>query len=867
LPLALALFALSGAGALVIETTWMRWLRELLGATAPAASATLAAFFLGQALGAAAAARLARRAARPLAAFGALQLAASAWALAVPALLGVGEAALGAAYDELRGSPALLALARFACALAATLPASIALGALLPTLAEAAVGGAAALGRRGGALYGANTLGAAAGTALASFWLPDLLGVRAGYAFGVALLAASGAAALAASLGGDRATPRRRPGREDERSGAARVGREERRAEATASPREGVSPTRAPGAAPLLALAAFSGFGSFAAEVLLVQALGLALDQSVYAFGAVLGVVLVALGAGAFAVATAERAGVAPQALLALGLAGAGIGLAAFPALFFAASGGLAPLASARPWPGYLVAALALTLATAGPPVLLAGLVFPSALAAEGLRAGSARASAPSGRLLAVNTLGALAGALAAPWLLLPRLGLFPSFAALGAAYAAAALGVPAASRRARAATAGAIAAGGAGLALAANPLAVPALRLEPGERVVSLEASTAGLVAVVARGDDLLIRTDSHYALGGVSQAVHEERQAHLPLLLHPRAKRVAWLGAATGISAGAALAHPVERLALIEIVPGVARAAARFFGAHNRGVYADPRVDVVLDDGRNFLRSTRERFDAIVADLFVPWQAGAGALYTREQFAAARERLAQDGLFCQWLPLYQLGEEEFRVVLATFLDVFPRAALFRGDFYGRFPIAALVGYAGAAPAADLVSAAAERLAAAGVRDRWVTHTVGVWSLYVGPLAPLSASLAAVPRNTDDRPRVEFLAARSHAGAGAAERMFTGVRLAAFARSVAEGLRADDPLFGPLGEARLRAAAGGHALQTADALYHAGRREESSRALAAASERLPRELLAEAPPDFTAAGVWPAEAPAPPGG
>src|SRR4029453_18785232 len=63
--LALLLFLRSGPGALVVETTWLRWLRDLLGATAPAASATLVAFFLGQALGAPGAARLAPRAARP----------------------------------------------------------------------------------------------------------------------------------------------------------------------------------------------------------------------------------------------------------------------------------------------------------------------------------------------------------------------------------------------------------------------------------------------------------------------------------------------------------------------------------------------------------------------------------------------------------------------------------------------------------------------------------------------------------------------------------------------------------------------------------------------------------------------------------
>ncbi len=835
--LALLLFGLSGAGALVVETTWLRWLRELLGATAPAASATLVAFFLGQALGAAGAARLAPRAARPLRLYGGLELAAAAWALAVPPLLGVGETLVRSVYDGARGAPALLAALRLGAALAATLPASIAFGATLPALTAAAVGGRAALGRRGAALYGANVLGAALGTALATFWLPDVVGVSAGYHRGIAALAAAGLAALL--LSGRFAPP----------------------AVASATPPAVASatPPRAPRAATLRgsalgAFAAVSGFGAFAAEVLLVQAFSLVLDQSVYAFGAVLVVALGAFALAALAVSLASRAASFPiEKLLAASLASGGLALGAFPALFFAASGGLALVADPRPWPAYLLTAFGVATATAGPALLAVGLVFPAALAVSGNLDEGGPAAARIGRLAAANTLGALAGALAAPWLLLPGLGLWPSFAALGALYGAAALaaargpGVPLA-----------LLLGGAALALGASPLRVPPLRLEPGERLVEVAAGAAGQVAVVERDGELRIQTDNHYALGGSAQAPHQERQAHLALALRPGARRVAWIGSATGISPGAALAHPIERLALVELVPGVARAARRHFAPWNRGVYADPRSEVVLDDGRNFVRGTGQRFDALIADLFVPWQAGAAALFSREHFAAVRERLLPGGLFCQWLPLYQLGEAELQVVLATFLDVFPDAALFRGDFYGRFPIVALVAYAGAPPRADEVSAAVSALAAAGVSDRWVTHPIGIWSLYVGPLGPVAPTLQDVPRNRADHPVLEFLAARSRGGGELArEGGFVGVRFARFARGVASRLGAADPLFGALGEARLRAAAGGHALQTADALYAAGRRDESAEALAAAAGLLPLELLAEAPPDPSAASVW----------
>jgi hypothetical protein len=157
-------------------------------------------------------------------------------------------------------------------------------------------------------------------------------------------------------------------------------------------------------------------------------------------------------------------------------------------------------------------------------------------------------------------------------------------------------------------------------------------------------------------------------------------------------------------------------------------------------------------------------------------------------------------------------------------------------------------------------VSEAALRLAAAGERDRWVTHPLGPWALYVGPLAPLAPALAGAARHSEGWPQLEFELARRRADGSLAREPFVGVRFAAFARSLAQALAGDDPLFGPLGEARRRAVAGGHALQTADALHEAGRLAESGEALAHAAALLPPELLRAAEPDPTAVSVWPGD-------
>jgi hypothetical protein len=225
----------------------------------------------------------------------------------------------------------------------------------------------------------------------------------------------------------------------------------------------------------------------------------------------------------------------------------------------------------------------------------------------------------------------------------------------------------------------------------------------------------------------------------------------------------------------------------------------------------------------------------------------------------AAARAHLSSGGIFCQWLPLYQLSEDEFEVITATFLDVFPRAGLFRGDFFGSYSIAALVGYTDRPAPANRIAKATARLERKGVSDRWVTDPLGLWALYLGPLGPLREALADLPRNGDDRPEVEFRAARSHAGgSGARKDRFTGLAWIAFAERLRAAARqAGDDLYPDLPEPARRAAEGGHALQAAGALFAAGRTREASRALAAAAERVPLHLLAEAPPDPTAAEVW----------
>ena len=144
------------------------------------------------------------------------------------------------------------------------------------------------------------------------------------------------------------------------------------------------------------------------------------------------------------------------------------------------------------------------------------------------------------------------------------------------------------------------------------------------------------------------------------------------MPLLLHPAPRRVAFIGMATGISASAALALGAHETSVIELVPEVASMAGKYFAPWNAQLLERDGVRLVVDDGRHYLAASASSFDVIVSDLFIPWHANAGALYSREMYEAAAARLAPGGLFCQWLPLYQLTREEFEVIARTFLSTY---------------------------------------------------------------------------------------------------------------------------------------------------------------------------------------------------
>jgi spermidine synthase len=296
--------------------------------------------------------------------------------------------------------------------------------------------------------------------------------------------------------------------------------------------------------------------------------------------------------------------------------------------------------------------------------------------------------------------------------------------------------------------------------------LAPVRVRADHGERLVSAREGSHGTTAVIADPHDRWITVNNSYVLGGAAAADEERWQGHLPLLLHPAPRRVAFLGLGTAITAAAALHHPVERVVALEIVPEVVAAAREDFADVNARVVDDPHLTVVIDDGRNYLAAAPHAFDVIIGDLLVPWRPAEAPLYSQEHFESVRRALTTDGIFCQWLPLYQLSDAQLAIIVKTFVQVFPRTSAWRGNFVPDAPTLALVGHLGTQPLDPAaVDARISALASNSVASSpFLAHPAGLWLFLVGPVSLDRPGLRDAPLNRDSEPWIELLSPRTRA-------------------------------------------------------------------------------------------------------
>ena len=152
----------------------------------------------------------------------------------------------------------------------------------------------------------------------------------------------------------------------------------------------------------------------------------------------------------------------------------------------------------------------------------------------------------------------------------------------------------------------------------------------------------------------------------------------AHLPLLIHHQPQKVMVIGLASGVTAGSVTQYPVAEITVVEIEPAVIE-ASHFFDEVNHRPLDDPRVRLIVDDARNYLLATDEKFDIIISEPSNPWMSGPAKLFTHEFFELGRAHLLPGGIFAQWLQLYGLRWENLQMLIRTFHRSFPQVMIFQ--------------------------------------------------------------------------------------------------------------------------------------------------------------------------------------------
>ncbi len=742
----LALFFVSGFTGLVYEVFWLKKLALLFGHTSLATATTLATFFLGLTVGSAVWGRRCVQARFPLITYAILEAGVALSALLCFFLVEFYFFIYSPLFQLFGSYPAIFLVVKLLLAMVILFPTAFFMGGTFPVMSQYWVRSPATFGQTASLLYAVNTLGGALGAYTAGFHLPLLFGYRKGYFLTITVTAV--VALLAWWIG------RHLPGltlpvlkREDISA-------------------RGVESTAYFPFGTIWVLAFLSGFVALGLEVLWVRMFAQVLQNSVYSFSMILTVFLISLSFGSMLAGFLARSKIASQFVLFVLLAGSGFLVGLAPFIFAYITDGLE-------YQGREIDILnmfkSVSLVIFLPGVFL-GSIFPYLMKiSEPL---TQNAGKTVGNVAAFNTAGGILGSLITGFLFLDFFGLWATIRIMAFVYLLTALFV-AESIHGKKWYYRLVPVLGIFLLVSVLEISrLPLMKIDPvqmDEYLVEAWQGSSANVAVIKQNGFLKIVVNSHYTLGGVGYREAEEFQAHLPLFLHPKPESVFFLGMGTGITAGASLQHPVKKVVVSELIPEVVEASKKYFEPYTYGLFSDSRVKVIAEDGRNYLLGTKETFDLIIADLFLPWKSGVGNLYAHEHYETVLARLKNGGFFAQWIPLYQISGKEFGTIVRTMLNVFPMLTLWRGDFLSLQDVVLLIGHKNRESLDP--NSLEERFLSTSISDQ-VARTFFTSTCqfpietpllpllyYCGNLSDGRSLFDNFPVNTDDRPLVEYYA------------------------------------------------------------------------------------------------------------
>ncbi|HEX5884027.1 MAG TPA: fused MFS/spermidine synthase, partial [Pyrinomonadaceae bacterium] len=536
-----------------------------------------------------------------------------------------------------------------------------------------------------------------------------------------------------------------------------------------------------------------SGFVTISTQVSWTRILTMIIGSSTYAFSIVVALFLIGLAVGAWWIARKDRAErlrptiLKVQVLTAISLLLSLFVLNKLPAVVVT----LGLKFQTASWAGLLALQILSATLLILVPATLMGMVMPLVLVWASADQG--KAVARVGRSYAVNTIGAIAGAFITGFLLIPKTSTrFTLLLAATCCLVVAAVAYqPDASQRDPALK--------RSLAIGLTPvLAIVLFLVAPPMNLADLSIGAYdSLVRVLAQtregtnnASDQANKPEVHELLmyqegptatvsvrrdqNTVSMAINGRTNAsdsiydmptqvmlgQIPLLIAPRISNGLIIGYATGITVGSMLQSPIQSVTCVELEPGTVD-GSRFFEHINNRPLDDPRTTLIIDDARAFLRVTPNRYDIIVSEPSHPWVPGVANLFTQEFFELGRGRLSDEGIFVQWVQIYQLSTESLRSVLATYHKVFPHVLVFRVGGLNKGKDLLLVGSNRPLNLDRLAERFADPRMAAEIGRVDLKTEADIRGWFVCDESKLGPAVAGAKINTDDNMHIEMTVPR----------------------------------------------------------------------------------------------------------
>ncbi|MFC1712568.1 fused MFS/spermidine synthase [Candidatus Poribacteria bacterium] len=680
--IALVCFFVTGASGLIYQVTWNRLLGFVFGNTVFAISTVLTSFMAGLALGSYLAGRYADRISRSLRAYAVLGIGVGVYCIFIPLLIKL----IGHIYIPIQRSFELsfyaASLVRFILCFVLLLIPSTLMGATTPIFSKFYVEQDERFGHGVGRIYSINTFGAFVGVVAAGFFMMEHLGVYNTIGVGVIGNIGVGIACLVM----DRQSRRSRQNRPDQETSSA------------------VSPASTMTLTVLMIGFGVSGFAALTYEVAWTRILLMIIGSSVYAFSIMLATFLLGLALGSFIFSVA--AGRKTVNLLWFGAAELIIGLIVIltlpifgkmPFYFVSLFERLGHNYVALEFGKFLLCFLVMII-----PTILLGSLFP--MVTQICTRNYAELGRKVGTVYSVNTLGNIGGSFASGFILIPHLGMQNTVIFAAILNVAVACAVFLADQTLKLKLRTVIAVASAVVAIACI-FAIPSWDKKVITSGPSVYASTYAedkgddrRLSISGEGEDLVYykegieatvtvrkrpRTGTTVlAISGKVDASNsgdmytQMMVGHIPLLLSPNPENALVIGLGSGVTLGVAARYPLKKIDCVELIPAVEE-ASKFFIEENRNVLADPRVELTINDARNFLDVTLQKYDVIISEPSNLWLAGMANLFSLEFYQSCRERLAPEGILCQWVQTYRLSSDDLKIAINTFRTVFPHTSI----------------------------------------------------------------------------------------------------------------------------------------------------------------------------------------------